>query len=809
LASLATTSRIFYGLTPGQNYYFKIRIKDKNGNYSDLTQEVSAYTGSATVTNFKAIGDSTFIKLSWNANYQHNCNGFNILRKEENGDYIQIDSWQNNPDLAGNEEGASYTYIDSTCEQGILYTYKLSFDDNEGYQAFYNEEKTAVARYIGKIIVSQSDFLALKDTCYFGYNEMASDGYDTDYDKYKNFNENDTYLYCQLYENNWNTHKTMEKEIKGYYDSSNELKTWVMRIKTNHLNQPTTIRLANYQYRNAQRIFLKRNNDIIDLGNGETYTFVPNSSGFYNFTIFYGNYKPEINIHPITNLLYYPFDPVNFIWEIDNTFSIDHIDLFAVNKHYNIPIQNNLSPDNLMEFQWTIPPIIADSLKLKINLIMTNTQDTLTYLSHYKFGIISPQTSVLTPGGWSLIAQNFYSPDMDYSQIYGENVEFYSWDQNEFYQTDHPEFTLPYWLYAPQDHTETVYNAEVLREATQFTLNQGWNIIPNPYKINFDISQLLFRINSTVYEYYQAVNMHLIETKVFEYNHEFIPVRYLKGGKSYYLYSFYDNIDLIYIPYYNAHNVNEKPTDWEIKITASRNENNQVSSVKILGSTLIQNNVYYPVYDLLKPTAKPIPDTLIFVLNKDFGDGENYYYQLAGNYDPAAETYEKIYTSKIISNSLEDIKFELNEQNLPSDYMVYLKKGEEYMQITPSEPITISPDSELTDLQIVITNFVHLNSQNDVIASVYNVKNYPNPFNPTTTISFYSGSNNQKTTIKIYNLKGQLVTTLLDKKLSAGEHKIIWDGKNKHGKSVSTGVYFYKISFGSDKSIVKKMIMLK
>ena len=110
-------------MQPANNYYFKIRIKDKNGNYSELSNQIVAFTGAANVTNFKAIGDSTFIKLMWDANYQNNCNGFNIYRKTITTPYQLIASWQSDSTLVGNPEGASYTYYDTTCEQNILYKF--------------------------------------------------------------------------------------------------------------------------------------------------------------------------------------------------------------------------------------------------------------------------------------------------------------------------------------------------------------------------------------------------------------------------------------------------------------------------------------------------------------------------------------------------------------------------------------------------------------------------------------------------------------------------------------------------------------
>ena len=85
---------------------------------------------------------------------------------------------------------------------------------------------------------------------------------------------------------------------------------------------------------------------------------------------------------------------------------------------------------------------------------------------------------------------------------------------------------------------------------------------------------------------------------------------------------------------------------------------------------------------------------------------------------------------------------------------------------------------------------------------------YPNPFQGSTTIKF-SQIDNSPTTVSIYNIKGQLICTLINnQKLSPGEHSFVWDGKNDEGHPVVAGIYFYKMTSG-DFSSIKKMIMLK
>ena len=86
-------------------------------------------------------------------------------------------------------------------------------------------------------------------------------------------------------------------------------------------------------------------------------------------------------------------------------------------------------------------------------------------------------------------------------------------------------------------------------------------------------------------------------------------------------------------------------------------------------------------------------------------------------------------------------------------------------------------------------------------------QNYPNPFNPTTTID-YALPISAAVDLTIYNINGQRVKTLRSETQSAGYHTIVWDGTNEGGESVSSGIYFYRLTAGSFTQS-KKMMLLK
>ena len=86
-------------------------------------------------------------------------------------------------------------------------------------------------------------------------------------------------------------------------------------------------------------------------------------------------------------------------------------------------------------------------------------------------------------------------------------------------------------------------------------------------------------------------------------------------------------------------------------------------------------------------------------------------------------------------------------------------------------------------------------------------QNYPNPFNPTSTIQFQLPVAS-RLVLKVFDVLGRHVTTLVDGEHESGRFKATWDGKDWHGVSVSSGVYFYRIEAGSFVD-TKRMVLIR
>ena len=102
-------------------------------------------------------------------------------------------------------------------------------------------------------------------------------------------------------------------------------------------------------------------------------------------------------------------------------------------------------------------------------------------------------------------------------------------------------------------------------------------------------------------------------------------------------------------------------------------------------------------------------------------------------------------------------------------------------------------------------------SNGDITDTFILFENYPNPFNPSTTIR-YSLPTFADIRLNIYDLKGEKVCTLINQHQSAGTFKISWNGRNANNILVASGIYIYRMEINTGKEIFsrsRKMLLLK
>ncbi len=87
-------------------------------------------------------------------------------------------------------------------------------------------------------------------------------------------------------------------------------------------------------------------------------------------------------------------------------------------------------------------------------------------------------------------------------------------------------------------------------------------------------------------------------------------------------------------------------------------------------------------------------------------------------------------------------------------------------------------------------------------------ENYPNPFNPSTSISFTLPAPAHMK-VEIFNILGQTVRVLADETMAAGQSTVVWDGRDASGVTVGSGIYFYRVDASGYGVESRKMLLLK
>jgi hypothetical protein len=140
---------------------------------------------------------------------------------------------------------------------------------------------------------------------------------------------------------------------------------------------------------------------------------------------------------------------------------------------------------------------------------------------------------------------------------------------------------------------------------------------------------------------------------------------------------------------------------------------------------------------------------------------------------------------------------------VPRSYFVGLYKRASRKDIEPDDALQERTDRHVLERRAGQSGKPGIGSGESGEVQGYTLaQNFPNPFNPATTINYTVGRN-ETVTLKIYNVQGKEVQTLVNNSQPAGNYKVSWDAS-----SYPSGVYFYKVTAG-DFTAEKKMVLVK
>ncbi|MCF7858898.1 MAG: T9SS type A sorting domain-containing protein [Candidatus Cloacimonetes bacterium] len=813
LASPLHNTYSLHNLDINANYFFKIRALDKNENYSSLSEEIEIFTAPAQVDDLVAIGLDSAARLSWTAVQQNGNMGFNIFRRSEVQEFIQIDSWLTNPELVGTlNQGEEFSYLDESLENGQIYDYYISFNNENDDEFVYEQPASCLPNNYYQLYVSNITF-SIKDTVTFSMNQFATDYFDEGFDIIKEETTSGSYISAAFYEQYWAPNGLyLQQEVHSDYSYLENYKVWNLRVKTNQINEDLEIEICPQFSNNNGNLYLEnlQTNEIVNLLENDL-SYVAQDSIFYDFKLYWGDLYPFIAFENMSSQLLQGGDELMIEWESSFVQLIDHFDISIQNEQMTFEVAEYLD-QHQENYLWVIPDDVEiHNARIVIDVYAVNG-NTYSFTSASRYGFVPRNYTLEFTQGWQLITNPWNDDSHFYSsQIFGENSELLlALQHNNYLATDEFRFGTGYWLNAESEGNYT-NTGPILKDDVYLDLEPGWNLVPNPHLCPYDPLDLRIRNEGYNYSFGYAVSQDLIANAIYVYrNDKFINPEIIEPYEAFYLYLNEDdsvNSKCLFSTYYNTYHYNYD-LDWEISLSAEQTDKDNI----ILGCGSAATDGFENEYDLPESPVKPIENGMrMYFLKNSPSDSLFIYSQL--NREIKSPLQVNIPESKqwdftIEVANINSVILEFNMLDLPEGYCADIiidnynwndiTAGNYLYSFIPSAPGPVNGTINIKN---------NITYTDDIVVNPAKFTSYPNPFNPYTTIQFAIPEENNVDLV-IYNVKGQRVRTICDQVLPAGDHQFNWYGKNNENKIVTSGIYFIKLSFGNNTKY-RKTILLK
>ena len=389
----------------------------------------------------------------------------------------------------------------------------------------------------------------------------------------------------------------------------------------------------------------------------------------------------------------------------------------------------------------------------------------------------------------------------DLGEYNPNSYRIFDWDavQKKYVELSALDTKLPpgkaLWLITKEQITIDIDSSYSVSTSEDYPiqLNEGWNMIGVPFAFNVAWSEVdASSIQGATLHYYNGTSWETASI--------------MEPFKGYAVKAVTDTT--LYIPPIEAVTLNKLYTniqpgaaEWHFQLKA-KSENFE-DLYNFAGVRGMANDGW----DILDSAEPPAIDDYVSIYF-DHPGWEKY----AGPYtsdfrEPYAEGYAFEFT---VQTSLSDqVKITFEPQNLPQNFDWIIVSQQAGVKYPKGEILTSLPKQNFS---LLVGTAEFLNSkQGDLkgLPTRFDLsQNYPNPFNPQTTIR-YTMPKAEKVTLKVFNLLGEEVVTLINGELkTAGYYDITWSGLDKHGRQVASGIYLYQIRAG-DFSAIKRMVVMK
>ena len=418
--------------------------------------------------------------------------------------------------------------------------------------------------------------------------------------------------------------------------------------------------------------------------------------------------------------------------------------------------------------------------------------------SVYPNGVISNK--------WRMISFPGNVSDSVISNSKDEGHVFYAWDnlESEWVLPESIEPGIAYWFKHQYDNAvpfSSDSGTAISLQKYKLTLKKGWNMVGSPFAFPVVVESDL-SVVSDLYFFGDSLDR---DGWVLKEN-------IMNPWAGYAIYTDYEDASINLVTFNNDNiqrNVSRKSDNNGWLITLGAETNLYVDHSVMIGRT---NESHDEIDNSDIPNLPRIENGVSVAISHNEGNSYDFSKDLR-----SVNTQNGVWNISINSKpNSGEIKFSVNEiASLPDGVIisvldiqnrnVYENIFEELIVINNNYNLGYELKFIVGDPGYVQTKILELLT---IIPSEFVLdKNFPNPFNPITKM-YYSLPKRSLVSVKVYNMLGQEVVTLLNKEQSFGRYSISWNGRDSFGKEVSSGVYFAEIR-ASNKRRINKMLLMK
>lgn len=368
---------------------------------------------------------------------------------------------------------------------------------------------------------------------------------------------------------------------------------------------------------------------------------------------------------------------------------------------------------------------------------------------------------------------------------------------------------IGYWLavrhgrrYGTDGFTVTPNRFLITGDYLELAVDSGWNQLANPFAFPIDWELVRFDDNGTVVSGHPA---EVLDDAAYWYNgSEYETVDSIPAWEGFFVNIKKKNVKILFrhLIYSSLKNAPQKiagpagENDWRINLQLITETNRDIDNY---AGVIRSAESGYDYLDFAEPPPPPGGTFLAFVLPEQkslfrcdyrpvFKDGAEWQVKIA----KAANRVLKV--------------SDLNQ--LPPDMSAWLI-FDNGTHILLDDRIEVRLHDNIESARLIIGTQKYISHEvSELLPKEFSLEqNFPNPFNPATSISF-SLPEPGFVQLEVYNVLGQNVRALVEREMEAGKHIIDWDGKDDNGRAVASGVYFYRIQY-NDLNACRKMVLLK